>query len=75
MSREVLEGIEAVGLEERQIPAEIVAAIAAAATALLGSSMRIRSIEPVHRPHERLSRWTQVGRASVQTSHNLKRKR
>ena len=62
-------------IEDQRIPAEIVAVIAAAATALLGRSSRIRSIDSLQSSQKRLSRWTQQGRTTVQASHNLKRKR
>lgn len=80
MSTLVAEASKANMTEDQQIPAEIISAeivavIAAAATALAGRGIRIRSIDPPQSSHQRLSRWTQQGRASVQTSHNLKRKR
>jgi hypothetical protein len=61
----------AVGSEEEEIPAEILAAIAAAATAFLGRNIRMLSVSH----GEQVSRWTRQGRASVQASHNLRTKR
>lgn len=75
MSTVVAEAEETVVTQDRQISAEIVAVIAAAAAALLGRGIRIRSIDSLPDPHEMLSRWTQQGRVNVQGSHNLKRKR
>jgi hypothetical protein len=62
---------EAVGSEKEEIPPEILAAIAAAATAFLGTKLRLLSVS--HIPQ--VSRWTRLGRASVQASHNLRTKR
>ena len=62
---------EAVKGETEDIPPEILAAIAAAATAFLGTSFRLLSVSHP----QQLSRWTRLGRASVQASHNLRTKR
>ena len=75
MNMSVPELTEPTSTQEQKVPAEIVAAIAAVATALLGSQIRIRSIRSLSSRREQLSRWTQQGRVSVQASHNLKRKR
>jgi hypothetical protein len=64
----------AVGTEEEEIPAEILAVIAAAATAFLGRNLRLRSVE-LYSPQESVSRWSKQGRAFVQASHNLRPKR
>ena len=61
-----------VGLEGEQIPAEILAVIAAAAYAFLGQRVRIRGLELKRSPRDSVSKWTQQGRTSVQTSHNLR---
>ncbi len=53
-----------------EIPAEVLAAIVAAATVFIGKKVRVRGIE-VARNGERTSRWTRQGRLLVQTSHNL----
>jgi hypothetical protein len=66
---------EAVGPEEEQIPAEMLAVIAAAATVFLGSRLRILSAKLRHSPKEPVSRWLQQGRTHVQVSHNLRQKR
>lgn len=71
----ILVAEEAPGTQEQQVPAEIVAVIAAAVAALLGSRVGIRSIDSLQSSPVRLSHWTQQGRVSVQASHNLKRKR
>jgi hypothetical protein len=60
------------GFEEEQIPAVILAVIAAAAYAFLGQRVRIRGLELKRSPRESVSKWTQQGRTSVQTSHNLR---
>jgi hypothetical protein len=67
---------DAVQSEENQaIPAEILAAITAAATAYLGANLRIGSVQLRQPAHEQVSRWTQQGRALVHASHNLRTKR
>jgi hypothetical protein len=58
-----------------EIPAEIVAAITAAATVFLGTRFRIRSLEMLHLNDKTVSRWTRVGRTSIQASHNTRSKR
>lgn len=63
----------ATGNEE--ISPEILAVIAAAATAFLGADLRIRSFDALHPPRESVSRWTRQGRAFVQASHNIRPKR
>jgi hypothetical protein len=62
---------EAVGSEKQEIPPEILAAIAAAAAAFLGKRFRLLSVSH----GEQVSRWTRQGRATVQASHNLRKKR
>jgi hypothetical protein len=62
---------ETVGSEKEHIPPEILAAIAAAATAFLGKEFRLLSVSH----GEQVSRWTRLGRATVQASHNLRKKR
>ena len=61
--------------EEAEVPAELLAAIAAAAAVLVGKRMRIRGIEQMHPPREAVSRWSRQGRVLVQSSHNLPVKR
>ena len=61
-----------VRLEEEQIPAEILAVIAAAASTFLGQRVRIRGLELRRSPRESVSKWTRQGRTSVQASHNLR---
>lgn len=58
-------------LADAPIPAEVMAAIAAAATVFLGKRLRIRGIEQLHSSHEAVNRWSRQGRALVQSSHNL----
>jgi hypothetical protein len=60
---------------EERIAPEILAVIAAAATAVLGTHLRIGSIELMHAPSATVSRWTRQGRAHVQASHNLRTRR
>jgi len=67
--------IEAVETETEQIPPEILAVIAAAATAFLGANLRMMSAHILPSPHQPVSKWTRQGRASVQSSHNLRTKR
>lgn len=55
------------------IPAEILAVIVAAATAFLGKKLLVRGITLERSPARTVSRWTQQGRAYVQSSHNLRR--
>lgn len=62
-------------LQQEEIPAEIVAAIAAAAAVFLGRRLRIRSIETLNPARHPEGRWIHQGRALVQASHNLPRKR
>ncbi len=64
-----------VGPDEERIAPEILAVIAAAATAMLGANLRIGSIELLHSTSDSVSRWTSQGRANVQASHNLRTKR
>jgi hypothetical protein len=47
----------------------------AAATAFLGANFSIHSLERLHSPGNATSRWTRLGRASVQASHNVRSKR
>ena len=61
------------GLEQEEIPAEIVAAIAAAAAVFLGRRLRIRSIEMLNPSRHPEGRWIHQGRTLVQASHNLPR--
>lgn len=60
--------------EISQIPAEMQAAIAAAAVAVLGRNARVLSARAV-RPDDVVSPWSQQGRVTVQASHNLRLRR
>jgi hypothetical protein len=53
------------------IPAELMAALAAAAAVFVGKRLRILGIEQLHSPREAVSRWSRQGRVLVQSSHNL----
>lgn len=66
---------EADAPEKEEIPAEILAVITAAATAFLGTNLRILSAQLQYSSHEQKSRWTRHGRAFVQASHNVRSKR
>lgn len=66
---------QGVRLDVEVIPPEILAVIAAAATAFLGTSLRIGSAQLLHSPQGAVSRWTRQGRVSVLASHNLRSKR
>jgi hypothetical protein len=63
------------GPDEERIAPEILAVIAAAATAMLGTNLRISSVELMRASSDSVSRWTRQGRANVQASHNLRTKR
>ena len=58
--------------ESEEIPSEIQGAIAAAAVAVLGHHAHVSSARVVHNV---VSPWTQQGRVSVQSSHNLRIRR
>jgi len=58
--------------EPEEISAEIQVAIAAATLAVLGPNTRVRSTRMVHNA---VSPWSQQGRVSVQSSHNLRVRR
>jgi hypothetical protein len=58
-----------IAVAEEQVSAETLAMIAVAVTAYLGKKVKIRSARLV----PGVNPWAQVGRAIVQTSHNLKR--
>ena len=53
------------------IPAEVMAAIAAAAAAFVGKRLRILGIEQLHSSNRTVNRWSRQGRVLVQSSHNL----
>jgi hypothetical protein len=57
--------------EEAPIPAEVLAAIAAAAAVFVGKRLHIRSIEQLHSARRPVNRWSRQGRVLVQASHNL----
>jgi hypothetical protein len=57
--------------EKEEIAPEIQVAIAAAAVALLGRNARVRSARKIP-SRDVVSPWTQQGRVSVQSSHNLR---
>ena len=61
--------------DEEEIPPEILAAIAAAAAAFLGTSLRIGTVELQRSSQGAASRWSRRGRSLVSASHNLRRKR
>ncbi len=58
--------------EPEEIPPDIQVAIAAAAVATLGHAAHVISARVVH---DAVSPWTQQGRVSVQSSHNLRVRR
>ena len=63
-----------VAQEKEEIAPEILVAIAAAAVALLGKNARVRAARRVP-SKDVVSPWTQQGRVSVQSSHNLRPRR
>lgn len=60
--------------EKEEMEPEIQVAIAAAAVALLGSNARVRAARRTP-SKDVVSPWTQQGRVSVQSSHNLRPRR
>ena len=66
---------EADGPGKEEIPPEILAVIAAAATAFLRTNSRILSAQMQQSSREQLSRWTRQGWKPVQASHNVRSKR
>ena len=62
---------EAAVSDNEDIPPEILAAIAAAAATFLGKRFHLLSVSN----GEQVSRWTRQGRATIQASHNLRKKR
>ncbi len=62
----------AVQNEREEVTPEILAVIAAAASAFLGSEVRIRSASLMQSPIKNVSPWSQQGRVFVQASHNLR---
>ena len=62
---------DATAQEEAPIPAEVLAAIAAAAAAFVGKRLHIRSIEQMQSAGRPVNRWSRQGRVLVQASHNL----
>jgi hypothetical protein len=66
---------QATGATEEEIPGEILAVIAAAATTFLGTRLRIVSVGSASSARGPVSRWTRQGRASVHASHNPRPRR
>jgi methylmalonyl-CoA carboxyltransferase large subunit len=62
---------EAIYREEEVTP-EILVVIAAAVTAFMGKKVRIRSAKMLRAASEAANPWSQQGRVSVHTSHNLR---
>ncbi len=62
---------DATAQQEAPIPAEILAAIAAATAVFVGKRLHIRSIEQLHSARLPVNRWSRQGRVLVQASHNL----
>ena len=62
---------DATAQEEAPIPAEVLAAIAAAAAVFVGKRLHIRSIEQMQSASRPVNRWSRQGRVLVQASHNL----
>jgi len=70
MERE--EALNAAAEHEPKPKHEIMATIAAAATAFLGKKARIRSVQALPTDQDSAGAWAQQGRVIVQTSHNLR---
>jgi hypothetical protein len=68
-------GEEMTRSDEEEIPPEILAVLAAAATVFLGKSLHIRSVGLIGSNRGIGSRWTRQGRSSALASHNLRRQR
>jgi hypothetical protein len=66
--------LEPAQLEKESIGSEIQAVITAAAVALFGHKVRLRSARQLS-SQDGVSTWSQQGRVIVQTSHNLRPKR
>jgi hypothetical protein len=58
--------------DEEDVTAEMMAVIAASATAFLGKKVRILSAKLLQSPAEGVNAWSQQGRVFVQASHNLR---
>jgi hypothetical protein len=57
--------------KDASIPAELLAAIAAAAAVFVGKRLRILSLTQLDSTRLPESRWSRQGRVLVQSSHNL----
>jgi hypothetical protein len=66
---------QVIGTTEEEISGEILAAIVAAATAFLGTQLRIVSVKVARSSRGPVSRWSRQGRASVHASHNPRSRR
>jgi hypothetical protein len=58
--------------DDEDLNSEIMAVIAASATAFLGKKVRILSAKLLQSPDEGVNAWSQQGRVFVQASHNLR---
>jgi hypothetical protein len=62
---------DAADQDDAPIPAEVLAAIAAATAVFVGKRLNIRSIEQMNLTRKPVNRWSRQGRVLVQASHNL----
>lgn len=63
---------EAAKPEDEEVTPEVMAVLAAAATAFLGRKVRVLSAKLLESPHRVVNAWSQQGRVFVQASHNLR---
>ena len=60
---------------QAEVTPEILVVLAAAATAYLGKSVRVRSARTLQSPYGFFNPWAQQGRVSIQASHSLRLRR
>lgn len=58
--------------EDEEVTPEVMAVLAAAASAFLGAKVRVLSAKLLESPHRVVNAWSQQGRVFVQASHNLR---
>ncbi len=63
---------ESAQYEDEEVTPEVMAVLAAAATAFLGKKVRVLSAKLLESPHRVVNAWSQQGRVFVQASHNLR---
>ena len=58
-----------------EVTPEMIVILAAAATAYLGKTVRVRSAKMLQSPYEIVNPWAQHGRVMIQVSHSLRTRR